>query len=152
MLVTYRGLFAYECLAGAALFVFAPLPFFRYTLAKDMMTPSKLEKMKDLLDKERVRLEGELAALGGTEVAYPETGGNSDDDNAAEITEYADEISLADRLKSELRDTVKALESLAKGTYGKCKYCGKEIDAKRLEARPTSSSCIDCKKSLTQEM
>ena len=117
------------------------------------MTKSSLpEKMKAVLEQEQVRLEKELAALGGTDVAYPDTGGNSDDDNAAEITEYADEVSLSDRLKTELRDTIKALESIAKGTYGKCKYCGNEIDIKRLEARPTSSSCIDCKKSLTQEM
>jgi RNA polymerase-binding protein DksA len=136
----------------ASLSSFAPLPFFRYTLAKDMIKSSLPEKMKAVLEQERVRLEKELSVLGGAEVTYPESGGNSDDDNAAEITEYADEVSLSDRLKNELRDTVKALESIAKGTYGKCKYCGKEIDIKRLEARPTSSSCIDCKKSLTQEM
>ncbi len=117
-----------------------------------MIKSSLPEKMKAVLEQERVRLEKELSVLGGAEVTYPESGGNSDDDNAAEITEYADEVSLSDRLKNELRDTVKALESIAKGTYGKCKYCGKEIDIKRLEARPTSSSCIDCKKSLTQEM
>lgn len=117
------------------------------------MTKSPLsEKMKAVLEHERERLEKELATLGGADVTYPETGGNSDDDNAAEITEYADEVSLSDRLKTELRDTIKALESIAKGTYGKCKYCGRDIDEKRLEARPTSSSCIDCKKSLTQEM
>lgn len=117
-----------------------------------MLDQAFLEKMKELLFKEKTRLESELSALGGEETAYPETGGNSDDDNAAEITEYADEISLTDRLKTELRDTVKALEAVAKGTYGQCKYCHKDIDLKRLEARPTSSSCIDCKKSLTQEM
>ncbi len=111
-----------------------------------------LDKMTALLGEEKIRLESELTALGGEVVLYPETGGNSDDDNAAEITEYADEISLTDRLKLELRDTLKALEALTKGTYGRCKYCGKDIDIKRLEARPTSSSCVECKKSLTQEL
>jgi RNA polymerase-binding protein DksA len=120
-----------------------------------MLQPSVLDKIKALLEQEKLRLEKELSVLGGSETKetiYPETGGSSDDDNAAEITEYADGISLADRLQSELRDTIKALEAVAKGTYGTCKYCGKEIDIKRLEARPTSSSCIDCKKSLTQEL
>lgn len=120
-----------------------------------MLHPSVSDTMKHLLEQEKTRLEQELTSLGalGTEEAiYPEMGGNSDDDNAAEITEYADEISLADRLRSELRDTIKALEALTKGTYGICKYCKKDIDIKRLEARPTSSSCIDCKKSLTQEL
>lgn len=117
-----------------------------------MLNKAFLENIEALLVREKARLEKEINDLGGAEVAYPETGGNSDDDNAAEITEYADEVSLLDRLQTELRDTVKALETIAKGTYGLCKYCGKEIDAKRLEARPTSSSCIDCKKSLTQEL
>jgi DnaK suppressor protein len=120
-----------------------------------MLKAPVLEKMKDILVQEKERLEKELAALGALnneEAAYPEMGGNSEDDNAAEVTEYADEISLADRLRVELRDTVKALDAVVKGKYGICKYCGKEIDIKRLEARPTSSSCIDCKKSLTQEL
>lgn len=117
-----------------------------------MLDKAFLDKMQTLLLQEKSRLEGEIGQLGGEEAAYPETGGNSDDDNAAEITEYADEVSLLDRLQTELRDTLKALEALAKGKYGLCKYCGKEIDVKRLEARPTSSSCIECKKSLTQEL
>ncbi len=126
--------------------------FLDYPLFIIMLNKAALEKAKQTLEQEKVRLDGELAALGGDQVIYPETGGNSDDDNAAEVTEYADEVSLADRLKVELRDTVKALDSVARGTYGRCKYCEKDIDVKRLEARPTSSSCIDCKKSLTQEM
>ncbi len=117
-----------------------------------MLNASILDKLKASLEEEKTRLEAEFAAMGGEEVTYPETGGNSEDDNAAEITEYADEISLTDRLKTELRDVKKALESVAKGTYGTCRYCKKDIDVKRLEARPTSSSCIDCKKSLTQEL
>lgn len=117
-----------------------------------MLNQAFLEKTQEILTQEKTRLEREVSLLGGAEVIYPETGGNSDDDNAAEITEYADEVSLLDRLQKELRDTLKALESITKGTYGSCKYCQKEIDVKRLEARPTSSSCIECKKSLTQEL
>ncbi|MSR85686.1 hypothetical protein EXS71_04630 [Candidatus Uhrbacteria bacterium] len=69
-----------------------------------------------------------------------------------EVSEYADGLSIGSKLEAELRDTVKALAAIEKGTYGVCKYCGKEIDIKRLEARPTSSACIACKKTLTQEM
>ncbi len=127
-----------------------PISFDKY-----MLSSTALNEMKGLLEQEKIRLEKELEAFGASktdEVAYPETGGNSEDDNAAEITEYADEVSLADRLRSELKDTLKALEAVTKGTYGICRYCKKDIDLKRLEARPTSSSCIDCKKSLTQEI
>ena len=34
----------------------------------------------------------------------PESGGNSEDDNAAEVTEYVDELSIEARLETELRD------------------------------------------------
>lgn len=91
------------------------------------------------------------ASTGHFDAAYPESGGNSDDDNAMEVSEYSDELSLDARLEKELRDVQKALESIEKGTYGICKYCKKDIQEKRLEARPASSSCISCKKVLTQE-
>ena len=61
-----------------------------------------------------------------------------------------DGVSLEDTLKKLLRDIDKALERMREGTYGTCKYCSKEINEARLQARPASSSCIECKKSLTQ--
>lgn len=125
-----------------------------------MLTQDFIEKIKLHLLEEKKRLEQDLADFGQKDkkqpghydVAYPESGGNSDDDNAMEVSNYADELSIGSKLEAELRDTVKALEAIEKGTYGKCKYCGKDIDIKRLEARPTSSSCISCKKTLTQEI
>lgn len=121
------------------------------------MTPEQLAHFAQRLQDEKARLEQELADLGSKnpdkpDATYPESGGTSDDDNAAEITEYVDELTVEARLEAELRDVNKALAAIEKGTYGTCKYCKKEIDLKRLEARPASSSCIDCKKLLTQEM
>lgn len=121
------------------------------------MTPDQLAHFSQRLVDERARLEQELEDLGSKnpnqpDAAYPESGGTSDDDNAAEVTEYVDELTVEARLEAELRDVKKALGAIEKGTYGTCKYCHKEIDLKRLEARPASSSCIDCKKLLTQEM
>ena len=124
------------------------------------MTQELLEHFKQRLIEDKARLEQEVSDLGSKnptqpnhfQADYPESGSNSDDDNASEISEYADEISIEARLEAELRDVAKALGAVDKGTYGTCKYCGKDIDIKRLEARPASSSCIDCKKLLTQEM
>ncbi|MBD3251478.1 hypothetical protein GF380_03415 [Candidatus Uhrbacteria bacterium] len=119
-----------------------------------------IEKMKQALIDDQERLERDLNDIGSKnpsekgkfDVTYPESGGNSDDDNAMEVTEYSDELSLKNRLEKELADTQKALKTIETGTYGTCKYCGKEIHEKRLEARPASSSCIACKKALTQEV
>ncbi|MEK7115846.1 MAG: RNA polymerase-binding protein DksA [Patescibacteria group bacterium] len=124
------------------------------------MTQEKQEYFKQKLLNEKERLEQELRDLGHEdpkkkghfEANYPESGGDSEDDNAQEISEYVDDLSIEARAESELKDVLNALAAIEKGTYGICKYCAKEIDEKRLDARPASSSCIDCKKILTQEM
>ncbi|MFH1077682.1 MAG: TraR/DksA C4-type zinc finger protein [Patescibacteria group bacterium] len=124
------------------------------------MDTNRTEHFKERLFEDKTRLEQELQAIGSKDPTqasrfqadYPESGSNSDDDNAAEISEYSDEISIEARLEAELRDVTKAISAIENGTYGVCKYCNKKIDEKRLEARPASSSCIDCKKLLTQEM
>jgi RNA polymerase-binding transcription factor DksA len=81
------------------------------------MTPELLAHFKQRLEEEKTRLEQELADLGSNDpnrpaVTYPESGGNSDDDNAAEITEYVDDLTVEARLETELRDVKKALESM----------------------------------------
>ena len=124
------------------------------------MTQEFIEKMKARLLEDKTRLERDLSDFakkdktqpGKFTVNFPETGGDSEDDNSMEATELADEISLGARLQNELRDTLKALDAIEKGTYGICKYCKKDIGEKRLEARPASSACIPCKKTLTQEL
>ncbi|MBP9762032.1 TraR/DksA C4-type zinc finger protein [Patescibacteria group bacterium] len=125
-----------------------------------MLTKELVADLKIKLDQMKTALEADLADIaekdgkGGTtfNVVYPEGGSNSEDDNAEEVSTYADELSLAGELETQLRDVIKALEAIEKGTYGTCKYCGKDIDLKRLEARPHSSSCVSCKKLLTQEL
>jgi len=123
------------------------------------MTTEFIAQMKMRLEEERARLERDLGDMGKKDPNnpghyqphYPESQSNSDDDNALEMAEFNDDLSLDAKLEAELRDTQKALKAIEDGTYGVCKYCKKEIDQKRLEARPTSSSCIACKKALTQE-
>ncbi|HWQ99962.1 MAG TPA: TraR/DksA C4-type zinc finger protein [Candidatus Methylomirabilis sp.] len=125
-----------------------------------MLTPEFIAVQHTKLEEEKSRLERDLGDIGRKDpkrpnhydAIYPESGSNSDDDNAMEIAEFSDDLSLEAKLETELRDTNKALEAIQKGKYGICKYCNKEIDLKRLEARPTSSSCIQCKKALTQEV
>jgi len=38
-----------------------------------------------------------------------------------------------------------ALQRVEDGEYGICEDCGDEIGLKRLEARPVTTLCIDCK-------
>src|SRR5437588_8810599 len=43
-----------------------------------------------------------------------------------------------------------ALERIRQGTFGECISCGKEINAKRLEAVPWTRHCIECQEKLEQ--
>ncbi|MDO8463556.1 MAG: TraR/DksA family transcriptional regulator [bacterium] len=71
--------------------------------------------------------------------------GRGEDENAAEIATYSDNLSLGQALDHALRDVNNALSRIAAGTYGMCRYCNEQIPEKRLIARPTSSSCVRCK-------
>ncbi|MFA4831593.1 MAG: TraR/DksA family transcriptional regulator [Patescibacteria group bacterium] len=117
-----------------------------------------LAKIKDILVKEKKRLESELEnfttknphAADDYNAAYPEFG-DKNDDNAQEIERYTVNKPLEITLENYLRDVKKTLDRLQAGTYGICKYCKEPIEEKRLLARPTSGACVSCKKTLTNE-
>ena len=54
-------------------------------------------------------------------------------------------LRIRDR-ESRLIDKIRyALECIEDGTYGVCEICGEDISMKRLEARPVTTKCIQCK-------
>jgi len=77
--------------------------------------------------------------------------GEQSGENAAEVASFDNDSSLKNVLNATLRDINSSLGRLADGTYGICKYCGQEISHERLEIRPTSSSCVECKKKFSGE-
>ena len=119
-----------------------------------------LDKMKKRLDEEKKGLELELSKFTHRNQKTSETEfktdfqeiGDKEDENASEVATYSDNLSLEEELERGLRDVESALTLIESGTYGVCKYCNQLIDERRLEARPTSTSCIQCKKTLTQEV
>lgn len=46
------------------------------------------------------------------------------------------------------REILKALDRLREGEFGYCEECGGRIGLERLEAHPTASVCIECKREL----
>lgn len=128
-------------------------------MAKSTFNKEFLSKIKTLLTEEKSTLEKELAkfAKKNTRVSgdynsnFPEYG-DKDDENAAEVAEYAAEVPLEESFEKTLRDVNQSLQRLEDGNYGICKYCKKPIDEKRLLARPTSNACVSCKKAITQEV
>ena len=117
-----------------------------------------IDKIKQHLLTEKARMEKDLGIFNQDvphETSDYDTSfqnmGDEVDDNVHEVEEYTVNKSLEIANESNLRDTKKALDRIEKGTYGICKYCDKEIEIQRLTARPTSSSCVSCKKTLTDE-
>lgn len=124
------------------------------------MDATLLKQLTDLLKAERSKLQAEIenishrnnkAASASFDADFP-SHGDKEDENAAEVAEFSDNLSLGSELESALKDVHSALRAVESGSYGKCKYCQQEIDTQRLLARPTSTSCIACKKTLTQEV
>jgi len=128
-------------------------------MIKKNQTQIFLNQIKLVLLEEKERLELELSKFtsknphvpGDYDAEIPEYGDETDD-NVREIAQYTTNKPLEIALEKALRDVNKALSSLEKGTYGICKYCDNPIEEKRLLARPTSSSCVSCKKTLTDEV
>lgn len=113
-----------------------------------------LDTISTALEEQHARLTRQLDEFknkeaGGT--AFPSYG-EGEDESAEEVATYDANLQLVDTLGSEMRDVNESIGRLKKGTYGICKYCQKPIDEQRLRARPTSSSCVACKKALTQEL
>lgn len=101
-----------------------------------------------VLKDEREKLVKQLAQLGATEQGEL-TGevdfGDGFADAAAATAERSEVLGIVENLHGMLQDVDRALARTANGTYGSCESCGKEIGAARMEFRPTSRFCVECK-------
>lgn len=114
-----------------------------------------LKKIEKKLLEEKTRVEHELSEFTvstakGQEIIFPEYGEQSAE-NAAEVASFDSDLSLKNILNSALRDINSSLKRIPDGTYGICRYCSQEISRERLEIRPTSSSCVECKRKFSNE-
>ena len=66
-------------------------------------------------------------------------------DRASQEEEFALELRTRDRERKLIVKIDESISHMDSGDYGYCEICGIEIGAKRLEARPTATLCIDCK-------
>jgi RNA polymerase-binding transcription factor DksA len=95
-----------------------------------------------LLRTEQAGLRAELSELGfagdGSGLNY--------DSNFADSSQVTAERGEAERLATELRESLDevdaAIKRLDEGVYGTCEVCGKPIGAARLEAMPAARLCI----------
>jgi DnaK suppressor protein len=95
------------------------------------------ERARELLARERERIERALARLG-----HEDTGEPADEVDPANLASelYQDELDegLADDLREQLAAVERAEARLADGTYGRSIESGDRIPDERLEALPTA--------------
>ena len=109
---------------------------------------SDIDIARKSLTEEREKLVRQLGELGADDMGNL-TGdvdyGDGFADAAAATAERTEVLGLVETLKQTLGDVDAALGRIDEGSYGVCSACGKAISAARLEARPTSTMCVECK-------
>ncbi len=102
-----------------------------------------IQKIKADLLKQRESLlneaESALNELPG-QMIFPDLG-----DQATAETDRSFMLRLRGREQRLLKKIDEAVERIDNGTFGICDDCGEEIDINRLEARPVTTMCIECK-------
>lgn len=100
------------------------------------------EIKKNLIVQKKELLVGALEALNELpgQTVFPDLG----DQATAEIDRNF-MLRLKGRERKLLKKIEEAIERIDQGIFGICDKCGLEINIKRLEARPVTSMCIECK-------
>ena len=105
---------------------------------------------KEILEKEKTRLEEELGSVGRRNPsnpadweALPETTGQEADPNdAADLIEgYEANTAILKELETRYNEVLAALARIDAGTYGICTVSGEEIEPERLAADPAAQTC-----------
>lgn len=100
------------------------------------------EIKKKLLAQRRSLLTGALEAL--NELPGPIVFSDLGDQATAEMDRNF-MLRLRGRERKLLKKIDEAIERIEQHVFGICNRCGDEIDIRRLEARPVTTMCIDCK-------
>ena len=114
-----------------------------------------MEKKK--LDGFKKRLETRQQELGRMVTRTEQDGRTVDEDSAQDIADRAASSYTKEFLfhqsnndRQLLQMVENALSRIREGTFGECISCGKDINAKRLDAVPWTRHCIECQEKLEQ--
>ena len=112
---------------------------------------------KKKLDAFRKRLETRQHELRRIVNRTQADGRSADEDSTQDIADRAASsynkeflFSQSNNERQLLQMVEKALARIREGSFGECIQCGKEINAKRLEAVPWTRHCIECQEKLEQ--
>ncbi len=107
----------------------------------------KLEAQKKSLEEELKSFAKEDKNLKHNwDARYPNRENGNMEEEADEVQEYDNLLSLEHSLELKLKDVNLALEKIKNDQYGVCENCGKEIEEERLKAAPEAKLCMKCNK------
>ncbi len=109
------------------------------------MDRSKLEYFKNILNKQRGELLGEAEKTVSGMSRSKRDNFPDPTDRASMETNRNFLLRVKDRERKLIIKIDEAVKRIDDGTYGICENCGDLISEKRLEARPVTTYCIDCK-------
>jgi DnaK suppressor protein len=110
-----------------------------------MVTDSKLVAIKKKLLKQREDLLAEAGQTLNSKISTEKESFPDPTDQAVAELDNNFLLRLRGREQKLLKKIDEAISRIDTGTYGVCESCGGEISVKRLEARPVTTLCIECK-------
>lgn len=113
-----------------------------------MLAKPEIERLKTMLERQLKDLQNELAKNSQPKDAPALADIN---DQASFESERSFELRIKDRERKLVNKVMEALKKIGDGTYGTCESCSEEIGFKRLEARPVTNLCINCKSEMEKE-
>jgi len=120
--------------------------------SKALVSGDEMEKFREQLLAEQVRLEEELQEIEKRAAHVDES------DRATELSSYEDhpadlasetferekDLAIGESVQHTLHKVINALEKLDRGTYGRCDACARTIKKARLRALPFATLCVEC--------
>lgn len=114
------------------------------------MDKKLIEELKEKLESEKKSIQKELESFAtedpklkhNWDTRYPNREDGDKDDEADEVQEYDNKLSLEYSLELKLKAVNEALEKIDKGTYGICEKCGNPIEIERLKVAPEAKFCM----------
>jgi len=110
-----------------------------------MVTDSKLHVIKKKLIKQRQELLSEAEQTLNNKISTEKESFPDPTDQAVAELDNNFLLKLRGREQRLLKKIDEAISRIDGGNYGICESCGGQINIKRLEARPVTTLCIECK-------
>ncbi|MEK7540792.1 MAG: TraR/DksA C4-type zinc finger protein [Patescibacteria group bacterium] len=117
------------------------------------MNKELIESLKEKLENQKIALTKELDNFAtedknlknNWDAKYPNRENGNMEEEADEMQEYDNLLSLEHSLELKLKDVDLALKKITEDKYGICEKCNGKISEERLQVCPEARLCMKCK-------